>query len=92
MDIIAIKTTAVALEILLQKYAQSDSEAAGLFEALKQLIMRAKNGNVSAPMEWSDIPGSYFFTEGTLRKYRDLEKAFAEFRIELTGGDNPVLG
>ena len=55
------------------------------------LANKVKASEIPEPMEWRDIPGGYFFAEGKFSGYRDLEKAFAEFRIEITGGDNPVL-
>ena len=84
MDYKKVKSFAETLESLLEKYAEDDSEASGLLESLKPLIHKAKNGEIHSPIEWRDIPGAYFFSEGTLRKYRDLEKSFAEFRFELT--------
>ncbi|MNY30802.1 hypothetical protein D3C86_1649290 [compost metagenome] len=42
-------------------------------------------------MEWRDIPGRYLFTEEGLQQYAALEQAFAEFKIELTGGESPTL-
>lgn len=86
MDCDKVKNLAEALESVLKKYSQSDPEVAGLFESLRSLIQAAKAGKIDAAMEWRDIPGGRYFTEGTLRKYRDLEKSFAEFKIEITGG------
>ncbi len=91
MDTKKIEEVAAKLEGLLLDYSRRDSEAMSLLEDLRPLFLAAKEGRISSPMEWRDIPGGYFFTEGTLRKYRDVEATFAEFRIELTGGDNPVL-
>lgn len=42
-------------------------------------------------MEWREIPGRYLFAEEGLQQYAELEHAFAEFRIELTGGESPIL-
>lgn len=91
MNFEKVKESAIHLEILLGKYAANDHDAASLLNALYPLIFDVKTEKRLKPMEWREIPGAYFFTEGQLRKYPDLEKAFAEFRIEITGGDNPVL-
>lgn len=37
------------------------------------------------------MPGAYFFNEGQLRQYPDLESAYADFKIEVTGGETPAL-
>lgn len=91
MDSEKIKIAAVRLEGLLLGYSRHDGEVTNLLNALRPLLVKAKDGRIFSPMEWRDIPGGVLFTEGLLRKYRDLEDAFAEFRIELTGGDNPIL-
>ena len=46
---------------------------------------------MSAPLPWGDIPGGRYFNEGGLRRYAELEQAFARFRTEATGGDSPAL-
>jgi len=86
MDSTRIKILSEALEALLEEYSRDDPEVAGLFSSLKPLIHQSKSGITLSKMEWRDIPGGYFINEGILRKHRDLEKVFAEFRIELTGG------
>ncbi len=81
-----IKTTAIELEALLKEYAQNDSEADSLLRSLNHLIEEARNGSITMPMEWREIPGSRSFVEGALRKYPDLESAYAKFRTEITEG------
>lgn len=88
MDLEKIKKSACHLEVLLNKCASNDRDAASLLRVLNPLINQAKLGSISEPLEWRDIPGAYFFMEGNLIKYRDLEDAFADFRIEITGVDN----
>ncbi len=46
---------------------------------------------MNAPLPWGDIPGGRYFNEGSLRRYPELEQAFARFRIEATGGESPAL-
>jgi hypothetical protein len=91
MDMALLAKSAEKLETLLRHYAVTDTEASGLLDALAALISDARAGKISAPLEWSMIPGARSFSEGGLRKYDDLETAFADFRIEATGGESPVL-
>jgi hypothetical protein len=91
MDHILLAKSAEKLEKILLQYAPVDAEVSGLFDALSGLINDARTGKIVTPMEWRDVPGAHNFTEGGLRKYAALETAFAEFRIEVTGGESPVL-
>ena len=91
MDKVLLAACAAKLEKLFLQYEKVDSEVRDLHETLSPLIVDGQNGNVTQPMEWGDVPGAYYFSEGDLRKYRDLESAYAEFKIELTGGESPVL-
>lgn len=85
MDQVRIAGAAQQLEHILNTYAQGDAEVRSLKNALTRLIERAKGREISSPLSWADIPGGYLFTEGNLGKYKDLEEAFATFRIEVTG-------
>lgn len=67
-----------------QPYIKTGTEAANFQKLLQSLLNRIKNGEIHPPIEWRDIPGSQCFTEGTLRKYRDLERDYAEFRFAFT--------
>lgn len=91
MDTTLLARTAGDLDRLLQHYAKSDAEVGGLLRALEELLHDAQNGNVAVPVEWRDIPGDRAFSEGGLRKYSDLESAYASFKIEATGGETAVL-
>lgn len=79
-----IQELAARLERVLETHAVHDNEVRQLQGELSILIGRAKSGLAFSPMEWRDIPGGRCFTEGGLRKYRNLEEAFAEFRLEIT--------
>jgi hypothetical protein len=91
MNQVNIALSAKKLHLLLEKYTPVEPEAALLGSALSTLIEAALAGGVSAPLEWKVVPGDFFFSEGNLGKYRDLESAYAAFKIELTGGPSPVL-
>jgi hypothetical protein len=87
LNLSAVKSAAEQLEIQLAKYAAIDADAELLRSGLVPLISKAKAGDIKTPMEWRKIPGSYFFNERNLRQYRDLEEAYAVFKIELNGGE-----
>jgi hypothetical protein len=68
------------------QYAKSDKKASFLYDSLKNLISDAKQGNIVNPIKYDDVPGDFYFNERNLRKYPDLESAFAKFKIELSSG------
>ena len=86
MDLKKIKKCAEKLELLLMKYSKSDKEAIFLYDTLKELISNAKQGSITQPLKYGDVPGDFYFTERDLRKYPDLESAYAKFKIEISGG------
>lgn len=86
-----LKARALDLQQLLLRHAQADAEAASLLAALSALIKPAIAGAIGAPLAWGDVPGAAFFSEGGLRRFSDLESAYAAFKIELTGGESPAL-
>jgi len=91
MDQARLVKAAEGLEKVLLQYAAITPEVDNLYNALSKLIDDARTGKILDPVEWRDIPGAYSFTEGGLRKYASLETAYAEFKIEATGGESPVL-
>lgn len=91
MDQFLLESSAKRLEEVISQYSFDDAEVKALSYALSKLIADARAGKIVCPVEWRDIPGTYSFTEGGLRKYSDLEKAYAEFKIEISGGESPLL-
>lgn len=86
MDFIEVKKNAEKLELLLMKYSKSDRDANFLYDSLKELISDAKQGCITQPLKYGDVPGDFYFNERNLRKYPDLESAYAKFKIEISGG------
>lgn len=86
-----LQALAAELEQLLARLASADAEVADLRSAVEPLLALAGSGALSAPLPWGDIPGGRYFTEGSLRRYPELELAFARFRIEATGGESAAL-
>ena len=91
MDQQRLQAHVAELEQLLARLAPNDGEVADLCSALEPLLALAGSGALSAPLPWGDIPGGRYFNDGSLRRYPELEQAFARFRIEATGGDSPAL-
>ncbi len=71
--------------------ASGHAEVAALLQSLRPLLVRAKGGNLSRPIEWALIPGAWQFSEGSLRAFSALEAAYASLKIELSGGESPAL-
>lgn len=86
-----LHAAALNLETELKAHADLDREAAELYADLKPLLKLVKEGLVTTPWEWGQIPGRYRFSERGLQAYEPLEQAFATFCIELTGGESPAL-
>ncbi|WP_150796309.1 hypothetical protein [Pseudomonas fluorescens] len=91
MKIENLKEKALKLRAAIDALKAQDPAAAKLAVELEPLLVLAETGQIRTPMEWRDIPGRYLFTEEGLQQYAALEQAFAEFKIELTGGESPTL-
>ncbi|VVO61989.1 hypothetical protein PS838_00841 [Pseudomonas fluorescens] len=91
MKIENLKEKALKLRAAIDALKAQDPAAAKLAVELEPLLVLAETGQIRTPMEWRDIPGCYLFTEEGLQQYAALEQAFAEFKIELTGGESPTL-
>jgi hypothetical protein len=63
MSNIQLKAAALNLETELKAYADLDAEAAELYADLKPLLKLVKEGLITAPWEWGQIPGRYRFSE-----------------------------
>lgn len=86
-----VKKDAALLKATLLKYANKDEEVNNLYMALRHIIEEALSGKIREPVDRGNVPGGHCFLEGNLRKYRDLEEAYASFKIELSGGEPPAL-
>ena len=80
-----LKQLAESLENELIKYGATDEAAMALLDSLSTLIKSAKDGSLIDNVE--NVPGRTSFTEKGLSKYRDLEEAYALFKLEVTLGD-----
>ncbi|WP_036186415.1 hypothetical protein [Marinimicrobium agarilyticum] len=86
MNINELVKSAKALEVCFQKTGNLPAKIAGLYGDLKPYIEKSKNGELDAPMAKSKVPGAHLFNDGELRPYPDLERAYARFRMQLSGG------
>lgn len=86
-----LQASALKLKNILQQYSSFNEAVEGLSIALQSYIEPALTGSVLAPLDWRDIPGARSFSDGALVQYRDLEEAYDEFKIEITGGASPEL-
>ncbi|MEG1039401.1 MAG: hypothetical protein RSE94_05715 [Pseudomonas sp.] len=86
-----LKLKSLALRAILDSLKLHIPAAMQLGVELEPLLDLAEQQMILRPMEWHDIPGRYLFTEEGLQQHAELEHAFAEFRIELTGGESPTL-
>ena len=91
MNLQRLQAAAHALEVELAKVATTDPQAAGLLTALAPLLRSAQDGTMTVPLAWGEVPGAWAFSEGGLSQHVALSPAYAEFKVEATGGDNPVL-
>ena len=87
MNITKLRSTALKLQHQLDEYSEIDPEAAALCSDLKPLLELAKAGNLSEPIQIGAVPGHYRFTEKNLQRYGELEDTYADFSIEVTGGE-----
>jgi hypothetical protein len=91
MNITRLRRTALVLQHKLDQYSKIDPEAAALNSDLKPLLELAKAGNLSEPIQVGAVPGHYRFTEKNLQQYGELEDAYADFSMEVTGGEPTSL-
>ncbi|MNM46965.1 hypothetical protein D3C81_579220 [compost metagenome] len=91
MNTEALKQKSLKLRMIIDSLKAKGPAAMKLSVELEPLLNAADQQLIRSPMKWRDIPGRYLFTEEGLQQYADLEHAFAEFRIELTGGESPTL-
>ncbi|EPM49446.1 hypothetical protein [Pseudomonas syringae] len=91
MDIERLKQKTQKLREAIEDLEKSDHVVEKLRIEIEPLMKLAESGMIPVKLQWRDIPGRYLFTEESLQEYSLLEHAFAEFRIELTGGETPLL-
>ncbi len=86
MNRIELRKAAENLEDILKNEETIPPSLKRLVDALRPIINRAKSMEISAPIDENEIPGFYQYNEGMMRDFRKFEHAYAEFRIQLSGG------
>lgn len=92
MDLIhtkKLKQASQKLWDLLLKYRDQEAEADLCFKALEPLLKEAAQEKMVQPL--FDIPCGYYFHEGSLRKYPDLEEAYSNFAVLARGQDSQAI-
>lgn len=88
-----IREYAIALESKLLEYSKDDSDVASLHTQLKDLIDKAKQGEITQPVK--NVPASYAFSfnETPLAtRYPDIKRSYSDFRFEIRHEDtNSIL-
>ena len=69
----------------------ADSTVSGIYASLAPLIEDSINGDIVNALDWENIPCGYFFIENNDDKYSELESAYANWKIEITGGETSAL-
>ncbi|WP_050657877.1 hypothetical protein [Gallaecimonas pentaromativorans] len=77
---------AVILRKLLEHYSLTDVDVERLHQSLVDLIAAAEAKKIKDPIEKDNIPGRFYFDEKGLSKYVDLENAYVDFKVEISGG------
>ncbi len=77
----AVKLEAVASALAITGHTEVQS----FYKSIRPIVELAKQGKITQPLEWRDIPGGRLFLETDLRKHKELESAYAIFKLEVTG-------
>ena len=91
MDKKALRYAVYDLERKLKDADQMPVDLDFLYEAIKPLLVRAKNMEIMHPLDENNVPGAYQYKEGAMRDYPGLEESYAEFRIQVSGGITPQM-
>ncbi|AQS83642.1 MAG: hypothetical protein ABF876_05765 [Acetobacter aceti] len=86
MDQALIRKTAEELEFVLNKYCDVNEYVGYLKNSMIPLIRDAKNEKITEPVKCNTSTYRILFEEHGLRGLRDLERAYAHFRLQITGG------
>ena len=85
MNQIELQKAAIGLENLLEKYCSQVAEARLCLAELRPIIKKAQRNEIIEPMK--HVPCGYYFHEGALRQFREIEEAYSTFAVLLRGKD-----
>jgi len=78
-----VREYAAELERQLERHKREDAQVQTLADSLSPLFDQIRSGSMKEPFE--HIPGDYWFTEGSLGRFSDLENAFSKFKLAALG-------
>lgn len=84
MDLMILKQHALTLQEKLELYSDNE-DVVELTEALAPLLALAIAGDLIDPVEFDEVPGALMFDEGVFEDFEDLEDAYADFQVEVSG-------
>lgn len=85
IDLEALRKEARRLWDLLEHYSSLEKDAGLCLSELKPILTEVISANVTTPYE--RIPCGWYFHEGSLRKFSDLEEAYSAFAFRAKGRD-----
>ncbi len=86
-----VEAALLELDALLAKYAVDDEEVAALAAGLAPLFAQLHARQGALAVEWQDVAGARWFSEGRLARHAGLEEAYARFRLAVCGSESEVL-
>ena len=84
MDLMVVKQYALALQEKLELYSDNE-DVVTLTELLTPLLEQAIAGDLIDPVDIDDMPGLMMFDDGVFEDFEDLEDAYGDFQVEVTG-------
>jgi hypothetical protein len=87
-----LRNAAKHFERVAKKLSATVPLAESMLRGFHPIIARIKNGDITSPMEIRDIPYGYMYAEGEMRRYPELEHAYAALSLRLCDvnvPDNP---
>src|SRR5438105_2363401 len=84
-----LRAEAIALRKLLRRYARRERDAALCLRELNPLLFKATWWLVREPVK--SVPCGWYFHEGSLRQYPELEEAYSKFAVRAQGTDMKKL-
>lgn len=89
MDIKKLQAECRVLKDLLNKYRRALPEVSKCIDLLEPIFKEILSGNIKR--QYKRIPCGYYFHEGELRNYPELEEAYSKFAFTAEGGDDNDL-
>lgn len=88
IDVEKLRQQALKLEAVGEQCAQISADASAYYDCLKELIRKAKAGQITSTLDDDQLPGTYIFMEGSLQGFHDFHNAVAAFKINLSFGES----